>query len=101
MLRREYLQEVVRDIFKPKTAKSAKRWTQDIAQTVDNACALTEREMINLGMEDGEWESVFKPALLWQFYRHLAAEMNQLADGHATVLANTLKGELDGLGDSD
>jgi len=92
---RGHLEEVIRDIFKPKSKRAAEKWTRDIARVVDSACALTGVEMIDLGLEEKEWEDVYKPALLWQFYRHLGTEMNQLADGHALALTRTLKEGLD------
>ena len=94
-MNRGNLEEVIRDIFKPKSKRAAEKWTRDIAQVVDRACELIDGEFAELGLEEGEWEAVYKPALLWQFYRHLGAEMNQLADGHALALTRTLKEGLD------
>lgn len=96
------LPEIIYEIFDPKSAKSADRWVGDIARVVDEACGLSPEEFGELEIEPDDWESVYKPALLWRFYRHLSAQLALIAEGHATVLHNTLiakKEELDGLDD--
>ena len=95
------LGEIIRDIFEPKAAKLAQDWAQDIARTVDEACHLTPEEFGDLEIGPDDWEDVYKPALLWRFYRHIGAQLNRIGEGHAQVLLTTLKKEDDdGLGDS-
>jgi len=98
------LQEVIYDIFDPKAVRSAKRWTADIAKVVDEASAIPDEELVKLGINPEAWDDVYKPALLWRFYRHLGQELAQIADGHAEVLTQTLKElkeKADGLGNHE
>jgi hypothetical protein len=98
------LQEVVYEIFDPKAERSAKKWVSDIAKVVAAASEVPDDDLQALGIHPEGWDDVYRPALLWRFFRHLASELNQIADGHAEDLANTLKKlkeEADGLGNHE
>jgi len=90
-LGRGHLQEVITDTFDPKSKKSAQKWMRDIAQVVDQACEMSGTELSELGLSPEDWENLYKPALLWRFYRHLGSEVNQMAEGHAQVLLHSLQ----------
>lgn len=70
-------------------------WVEELARIIEAAVdewAAEHWQHENYERIDHErWTEIYRPAMLWRYYTHLANELGRIGEGHESVLFNALK----------
>jgi hypothetical protein len=83
------------DAINPAAQRAAETLAQELAPALEEAVSEFGFKYAPQFL-GSTWYDLYKPAILWQFYWHLANELRLIAEGHETVMFNSTREGNDG-----